>query len=480
MPAVAAASTSTLPPAWALLCYIVAIALFARGIKLLTSPRTALLGNRIAGVGMLLAIGVTLGLLHVGWQYIVPAAVVGAAVGSVWALRVPMTAMPQMVAMFNGMGGGAAALVALGDFHRLTTGLATGAPGLGLIDSGTILLSCLIGGVSFAGSMIAFAKLQEMMTGTPITWPLQHEINGLLLLALVVVGSIIMATGGGGALMILFFIGALGLGVMTVLPVGGADMPVIIALLNAFTGVAAAVTGFVIGNYALVVAGALVGASGSILTVLMAQAMNRSIANVLFGGFGKVQEGAGGGGAAVAHAVRATSAEDLAVLLTYSQQVIFVPGYGLAVARAQHEVKELADQLKARGVRVLYAIHPVAGRMPGHMNVLLAEADVPYDELKEMDQINPEFPRTDVAVVIGANDVVNPAALNDPKSPIWGMPILRADQAKTVVVLKRSMRPGFAGIENELFYHDNTLMLFGDAKDSVNKLIAEVKQQAAA
>jgi NAD(P) transhydrogenase subunit beta len=471
------AAASALPPAWAILCYILAIALFVRGIKLLTSPRTALLGNRIAGLGMLLAIGVTVGLLHIGWAYIVPAAAAGAVVGAVWALRVPMTAMPQMVAMFNGMGGGAAALVALGDFHAATAGGAS----LGLIQSGTILLSCLIGGVSFAGSLIAFAKLQEIMTGTPVTWPFQHEINGLVLLGLIAIGAMIMALGGSGPLMIVFFAGALGLGVMAVLPVGGADMPVIIALLNACTGVAASVTGFVIGNYALVVAGALVGASGSILTVLMARAMNRPVSNVLFGAFGKAAEGgAGGSGGAVAHAVRATSAEDLAVLLSYSQQVIFVPGYGLAVARAQHEVKELADQLKARGVRVLYAIHPVAGRMPGHMNVLLAEADVPYDELKEMDAVNPEFPRTDVAVVIGANDVVNPAALNDPRSPIWGMPILRVDQAKTVVVLKRSMRPGFAGIENDLFYRDNTLMLFGDAKDSVTKLIAEVKQQAAA
>jgi NAD(P) transhydrogenase subunit beta len=261
--------------------------------------------------------------------------------------------------------------------------------------------------------------------------------------------------------------------------VGGADMPVIIALLNSFTGIAAAVTGFVLGNDALIVAGALVGASGSILTMLMSKAMNRPITNVLFGAFGKLAEDGGEGAGALHGNIRETNVEDLAVLLTYAQQVIFVPGYGLAVARAQHEVKELATQLEQRGVRVLYAIHPVAGRMPGHMNVLLAEADVPYDELKEMDQVNPEFPRTDVAVVIGANDVVNPAALNDPSSPIYGMPILRADQAKTVVVLKRSMRPGFAGIENELFYHDNTLMLFGDAKDSLTKLVAEVKQQAA-
>jgi NAD(P) transhydrogenase subunit beta len=267
--------------------------------------------------------------------------------------------------------------------------------------------------------------------------------------------------------------------VLSVLPVGGADMPVIIALLNSFTGIAAAVTGFVLGNDALIVAGALVGASGSILTMLMSKAMNRPITNVLFGAFGKLAEDGGEGAGALHGNIRETNVEDLAVLLTYAQQVIFVPGYGLAVARAQHEVKELATQLEQRGVRVLYAIHPVAGRMPGHMNVLLAEADVPYSQLKEMDDVNPEFPRTDVALVIGANDVVNPAARSQPGSPIYGMPILNADQAKTVVVLKRSMRPGFAGIENELFYRDNTMMLFGDAKDSLAKLTAEVKLQAA-
>ncbi|MGO8686879.1 MAG: NAD(P)(+) transhydrogenase (Re/Si-specific) subunit beta [Candidatus Dormibacteria bacterium] len=467
----------SLPADWVILGYLAAIVLFIRGIKMLTSPRTAHMGNRVAGAGMLLAIGITLGDFHNGWLYIIPAVVVGGLIGAVVSRRVAMTAMPQMVALFNGMGAGAAALIALGDFHGITGAHQS----LGSIDSVTILLSCLIGGISFSGSLIAFAKLQEWMRGTPITWPLQHEINGLVLGALIGIGIAITIGGGGSGLMIAFVIGALLLGVMAVLPVGGADMPVIISLLNSFTGTAAAVTGFVIGNYALVVAGALVGASGSILTLLMSRAMNRSLANVLFGAFGKTAEaGPGGGAIAAGKSVRPTSAEDLAVLLAYSQQVIFVPGYGLAVARAQHEVKELADQLKQRGVRVLYAIHPVAGRMPGHMNVLLAEADVPYDELKEMDQVNPEFPRTDVAVVIGANDVVNPAALNDPSSPIYGMPILRADQAKTVVVLKRSMRPGFAGIENELFYHDNTLMLFGDAKDSLNKLIAEVKAQAAA
>ena len=467
----------SLPPDWVLLGYLVAIVCFIRGIKMLTSPRTAHMGNRVAGVGMLIAIGITLGDFHSGWQYIIPAVVVGGVIGVVASRRVAMTAMPQMVALFNGMGAGAAALIALGDYHGITAAHQS----LTVIDSVTILLSCLIGSISFSGSLIAFAKLQEWMRGTPITWPLQYWINALVLGALVGIGIAITIGGGNTDLMIAFVAGALLLGVMAVLPVGGADMPVIISLLNSFTGTAAAVTGFVIGNYALVVAGALVGASGSILTLLMSRAMNRSLGNVLFGAFGKTAEG-GPAGAVLppGKTIRETTPEDLAVLLAYSQQVIFVPGYGLAVARAQYEVKELADQLKARGVRVLYAIHPVAGRMPGHMNVLLAEADVPYDELKEMDQVNPEFPRTDVAVVIGANDVVNPAALNDPSSPIYGMPILRADQAKTVVVLKRSMRPGFAGIENELFYHDNTLMLFGDAKDSVNKLIAEVKLQAAA
>jgi NAD(P) transhydrogenase subunit beta len=386
--------------------------------------------------------------------------------------------MPQLVALFNGMGAGAAALIALGDFHRVTTGAH---PSLDTIGAVTILLSCLIGGISFSGSLIAFAKLQEWMRGTPITWPLQHEINGVLLGGLVGVGLAITLMHGGAPLIIVFAVGALALGVLSVLPVGGADMPVIIALLNSFTGIAAAVTGFVLGNDALIVAGALVGASGSILTMLMSKAMNRPITNVLFGAFGKLAEDGGEGAAGAAQGnIRQTNVEDLAVLLTYAQQVIFVPGYGLAVARAQHEVKELATQLEQRGVRVLYAIHPVAGRMPGHMNVLLAEADVPYSQLKEMDDVNPEFARTDVALVIGANDVVNPAARSQPGSPIYGMPILNADQAKTVVVLKRSMRPGFAGIENDLFYRDNTMMLFGDAKDSLAKLTAEVKLQAAA
>ncbi|MGD0833270.1 MAG: NAD(P)(+) transhydrogenase (Re/Si-specific) subunit beta [Candidatus Dormibacteria bacterium] len=461
-------------PNWATLSYLVAIVLFIIGIKQLTSPATARRGNRIAGLGMLVAIGVTLGLLHAGWLYIIPAAAAGAVVGAVASKRVAMTAMPQMVALFNGMGAGAAALVALGDWHRITAG----GQSVGTIDSVTILLSCLIGSISFSGSIIAFAKLQELMRGSPITWPLQHSLNALLLGALIGIGAAIVVTGAWGVLLIVFVAGALLLGIASVLPVGGADMPVIISLLNSLTGLAAAVTGFVISNYALVVAGALVGASGSILTLLMSRAMNRSLANVLFGAFGKVTPGAAAAALRPDQTVHPTNVEDGAVLLCYAQQVIFVPGYGMAVARAQHEVKELADLLEKRGVRVLYAIHPVAGRMPGHMNVLLAEADVPYPQLLEMDQVNPEFARTDVAVVIGANDVVNPAARNEPSSPIYGMPILRVDEAKTVVVLKRSMNPGFAGIENHLFYDDNTLMLFGDAKDSVARVIAEVKQQA--
>jgi NAD(P) transhydrogenase subunit beta len=463
---------------WATLGYLVSIVCFIRGIKLLTSPATARNGNRIAALGMLIALVVTgIDLRLAGWQYILPGVVVGTVVGAVSARRVAMTAMPQMVALFNGMGAGAAALIALGDF------LQVGARGrVGVIDAVTILISCLIGGISFSGSLIAFAKLQELMTGTPITWPLQHQGNAVLFVVVVAIGALIVIAGGGAWLMVAFVIGALALGVAAVLPVGGADMPVIISLLNSFTGTAAAITGFVLGNDALVVSGALVGASGAILTQLMSKAMNRSIANVLFGAFGKAPEAAPAStdDGTVAHAIRRTAVEDVAVILGYARQVIIVPGYGMAVARAQHEVKELAEQLEQRGVRVLYAIHPVAGRMPGHMNVLLAEADVPYSSLKEMSEINPEFGRTDVAVVIGANDVVNPAARSDPGSPIYGMPILDVDKAKTVVVLKRSMNPGFAGIENELFYHPNTLMLFGDARDSVAKLVAAVKAQAAA
>ena len=385
-----------------------------------------------------------------------------------------MTAMPQMVAMFNGMGAGAAMFVGVGDFRDLSQ-----FGDLAATQSITILLSCLIGSLSFTGSAVAFAKLQELMTGRPITYPMQKELNAGILVLILALGIAIVAMGHGAVLLALYIVLALALGVLFVLPVGGADMPVIISLLNSFTGTAAAMTGFVLGNNVLIVSGALVGASGAILTQLMSKAMNRSLFNVLFAGFGQVQAGAGVAGAEGAE-VHPTSVEDVAALLAFANQVVVAPGYGLAVARAQHDVKELADQLEKRGVSVKYAIHPVAGRMPGHMNVLLAEADVPYPSLREMDDINPEFPRTDVVLVIGANDVVNPAAKNQPGSPIYGMPVLNVDEAKTVVVMKRSMATGFAGIDNPLFYEPNTLMLFGDARDSLQKLVAEVKSEYAA
>jgi NAD(P) transhydrogenase subunit beta len=396
---------------------------------------------------------------------------VAAAVGAYASRAVKMTAMPQMVAMFNGMGAGAAMFVGVGDFRDLTS-LGDLAP----TESITILLSCLIGSLSFTGSALAFAKLQELVTGRPITYPAQKALNAALFAAIIVVGIVIVVMGHGIGLLALFIVLALVLGVTFVLPVGGADMPVIISLLNSFTGTAAAMTGFVLGNNVLIVAGALVGASGAILTQLMSKAMNRSLANVLFGAFGQVQAGAGEGGTE-GGTTRPTTVEDVAALLAFAQQVVIAPGYGLAVARAQHDVKELADQLEKHGVTVKYAIHPVAGRMPGHMNVLLAEANVPYPALREMDDINPEFPRTDVVLVIGANDVVNPAARNQPGSPIYGMPILNVDSAKTVVVLKRSMATGFAGIDNPLFYEPNTLMLFGDARDSLQNLVAEIKRE---
>jgi len=378
--------------------------------------------------------------------------------------------MPQMVALFNGVGGGAAALIAYADFHDSIE-----APGtLDLNVSVAIVLSALIGSVSFAGSMIAFAKLQELMSGRPITYPGQRFGNLGLLAVLLGLGIAIVAGYEHQWVLGVIILGALAFGVLFVLPIGGADMPVVIALLNAFTGVAAAATGFVLHQTVLIVSGMLVGASGTLLTLMMARAMGRSVANVLFGAFGTLQV-TGEALAAAGGAVRPTTAEDVAVMLAYAQRVIVVPGYGLAVAQAQHSVRELADELEKKNVDVKYAIHPVAGRMPGHMNVLLAEANVPYDQLKEMDEINPAFEQTDVALVIGANDVTNPAARSDHASPIYGMPILDVDHAKNVVVLKRSMNPGFAGIDNPLFVDPKTLMLFGDAKSSVEHLVSAVK-----
>jgi NAD(P) transhydrogenase subunit beta len=382
-----------------------------------------------------------------------------------------MTAMPQMVALFNGVGGGAAALVALAEFHEL-------APGSGRIQgdiSVAILLSALIGSISFSGSLIAFAKLQELIKGRPITYPGQKLVNAAVFLGCLVLGAVILTGTEHQWLLWLMVAGALVFGVMFVLPIGGADMPVVISLLNAFTGLAAAATGFELSNNVLIVSGMLVGASGTMLTLLMGRAMNRSITNVLFGAFGQVSEGEATTSGAGGGTVRSATADDVAVMLAYASKVVIVPGYGMAVAQAQHDVHALADVLEAKGIEVTYAIHPVAGRMPGHMNVLLAEANVPYPQLKELDEANAEFSRTDVSLVIGANDVVNPDARNNNGSPIYGMPILNVDQSQATVVLKRSMAPGFAGIENPLFVDPKTVMLFGDAKESVAKLAAGVK-----
>ncbi len=455
------------------LAYVIAAIFFIVGLKLLSSPASARRGNQLSAIGMAIAILATLftpGLDHV--VLILVAMVIGAAVSVYPARTVKMTAMPQMVAIFNGMGGATAALVSVAEFqHKVNV-----PRGEGL----SIVLGTIIGAISFTGSMIAFAKLQELLSGRPIVFPSQKIINAALFAAilLLAIGVLGLQDGNGARfLLVLIFVASLALGATLVLPIGGADMPVVIAILNSLTGLAAALTGFVLSNQVLVIAGALVGASGSLLTLMMARAMNRSVANVLFGAFGAVKPGASASSAAGGEAlpVREISPDDAAVPLAYAQRVIIVPGYGLAVAQAQHTVRELADVLQERGVDVRYAIHPVAGRMPGHMNVLLAEANVPYDDLYEMEQINDDFSKTDVALVIGANDVTNPAARNDPSSPIYGMPILNVDQAENVIVLKRSMKSGFAGIENELFHNPKTTMLFGDAKDSIARLIAAVK-----
>jgi H+-translocating NAD(P) transhydrogenase subunit beta len=455
------------------IAYLVTGVLFILGLRYLSSPATARLGNRVAAVGMIIALVATLLDRHVvSFPLIIIGVVIGGIIGFVSARTVKMTAMPQMVALFNGAGGGAAAMVATAEFLTL---IHTSAH-LRLDETVTIMLSTVIGSLSFSGSIIAFLKLQELMTGRPITYPGQQVVNLLVL--------VVILAGCGGVIcgvspLIAFAIAAgtaLLLGVLFVLPIGGADMPVVISLLNAFTGLAAASTGFVLGNSVLIISGALVGASGTLLTILMGRAMNRSISNVLFGAFGKVDHAAAGAALGKSKGnVRAASVDDVATMLAYANQVIIVPGYGMAVAQAQHAVRELTKNLEDRGVTVKFAIHPVAGRMPGHMNVLLAEADVPYPSLYDMEDINPEFPRTDVALVIGANDVTNPSARNDTSSPIYGMPILDVDKAQHIVVLKRSMRSGFAGIDNPLYEDPKCVMLFGDAKDSVVKLASTVK-----
>jgi len=449
------------------LCYLVAFIGFILALMGLSSPRRARDGNIVGAVGMLIAIGATFarpGLGHLA--LILVAMAIGVAIGVPAARLVKMTAMPQMVAIFNGVGGGAAALVSITEFISLDTKL------LATYKVLEVLFGVLVGCVSFSGSAIAFAKLQELMTGRPITYPAQQVINAVVGVAVLALALTVLVTSSTPLLWVLLIL-ALVLGVIFVLPIGGADVPVLISLLNSFTGLAVAASGFTLDSNVLIVAGTLVGASGILLTRMMSKAMGRSLPNILFSAFGSVVTATGTAGVE-GRSVRTSTPEDIGVLMAYARKVVIVPGYGLAVAQAQHVAKELADELTERGVEVFYAIHPVAGRMPGHMNVLLAEAHVPYDELKEMDEANPQMATADVALVVGANDTVNPAAITTPGSPIYGMPIIHADAAEHVVFLKRSMRPGFAGIDNELLYDPKTVLLFGDAKDTLQKLVAAV------
>ena len=454
------------------LLYLVAFVLFILGMRQLTSFTTARRGNRVAAAGMAIAVVATLLDQEVGdYALIALGIALGAVVGVPAARQVKMTAMPQMVALFNGVGGGAVALISWAEYRdELSAG---GNPELDTLIP--ILFAAIIGSISFWGSNIAFAKLQGIIPGKPVAIPGQQFLN--LALLLVAVGAAVAIAAGteSEGLFVLILVGAAVLGNTVVLPIGGADMPVVISLLNALTGLSAAAAGIALNNVALIVAGIIVGASGTILTNLMAAAMNRSIPSIVAGGFGGGAAATSGGGDGEERPHRSTDAASVALALSLAERVVVAPGYGLAVAQAQHTVRELAGELEKRGVEVNYAIHPVAGRMPGHMNVLLAEADVPYEALREMDEINPEFETTDVTLVIGANDVTNPAAREDEGSPIYGMPILNVDKSQSVVVLKRSMSPGFAGIDNPLFYNDNTELLFGDAKSSVNDVLAAVK-----
>ena len=461
--------------------YLIAAITFIIGLKGLSGPTTAQLGNRVAAAGMLAAVIATFLEQQVAaaWILVLPAIAIGTVIGFVGARQVPMTAMPQMVAIFNGAGGGAAALVSTLEYLR-----ATGAGGASVGEVIAILLGLMIGAVSFSGSVIAFGKLQGLIDAKAFKYAGQQVVTGGLFAGMLLLALLLVADAAGilsaPRELALGLVGllALAFGVALVMPIGGADMPVVISLLNAYTGLAVAMAGFSIGNQMLIVAGTLVGASGTILTRLMSKAMNRSLGNVLFGAFGAATATKAGAKTDDGRTFREVSAEDAAILLGYAQSVIIVPGYGLAVAQAQHNVRELADLLEAKGIDVRYAIHPVAGRMPGHMNVLLAEANVPYEKLFDMEQINEDFQRADVALVIGANDVTNPAARKDTASPIYGMPILNVDQAQNIIVIKRSMKPGFAGIDNELYLDPKTGMLFGDAKDAVSRVVNELKKAA--
>jgi NAD(P) transhydrogenase subunit beta len=448
--------------------YLAASVLFILGLRSLTRPESARRGMQQAAVGMLLAIVGTL--LHheiVRYDWIIGGLVVGTVIGIPLGLLVPMTAMPQRIAISHMFGALAATLVGIVEYHHYGAGL-------GRAKMAAVGFEVLFGALTVTGSLMAFGKLQEILPGRPMTYKGQNAVNISVFFATIGMLVYLVVFPQSAAVFYLMVATSLVIGVSMVLPIGGADMPVVISLLNSYAGLAASATGFAIGNNVLIIAGALDGASGLLLSILMSKAMNRSFGNILFGAFGAAPE-AGAGKSAEGLTVRPISAEDAAMQLGYARSVIVVPGYGLAVAQAQHQVRELADLIHKKGGDVRYAIHPVAGRMPGHMNVLLAEADVPYDKLYDMDEINPEFERADVALVIGANDVVNPAAKNDPSSPIFGMPILEANRARSIIVLKRSMNPGFAGIENELFYDPKTSMLFGDAKASLSKLVTEVK-----
>jgi len=453
------------------LIYMVAIALFVIGLKRMTSPATARTGNQMAAVAMFIGVIVTMLDRNIlNFELIIAGIVVGGLIGGVAAKKVEMTSMPEMVALFNGVGGLSSVLVALGEYYRYN---ATGQT-MNVDAIITVGLSVLIGAVTFTGSIMAFAKLKGIITGNPISFPLQTALNGFLLFVAFVATAFVVVDQSNELLFLSVLGIAVVLGVLVVLPIGGADMPVVISLLNSYSGVAASMAGFVLGNKLLIVAGALVGSAGLILTIIMCKAMNRSLTNVLFGAFGGDKNAVDGRD--IDKTYREMMAEDVAILTAYAQRVVIVPGYGLAVAQAQHVVREVADILEAKGVDVRYGIHPVAGRMPGHMNVLLAEANIPYNQLYDMDDINPDFEKTDVVLIIGANDVVNPDARENPASPIYGMPILNVDYAKATIVLKRSMNPGFAGIDNVLFYKQNNYMYFGDAKKSLQNLVTALKE----
>ncbi len=448
--------------------YVLASTLFILGIKRLSSPKTARSGNTVASVGMLIAIIATLvSYGHLDFQTIAIGIIIGTIIGAFFAIKVEMTQMPQMVAIFNGFGGGASALVAAAEYLNPANP--------STFNAATIAISIFVGTLTFTGSFIAFGKLQGFVSGKPIVFPGQKIFNALIATSIVLLGVNTVTSGDS----ISYFYGLVALsaliGITLTIPIGGADMPVVISLLNSYSGIAAAATGFVLMNNGLIISGALVGASGLILTKIMCKGMNRSLANVIFGAVG-LDQSASGSGDGKEMAIKSASVEEAAMILDAAEKIIVVPGYGLAVAQAQHAVREVADFLEGKDKKVLYAIHPVAGRMPGHMNVLLAEANVPYEQLKDLDEINPEFEDCDVAIVLGANDVVNPAARHDKSSPIYGMPILNVDRAKTVLVNKRTMNPGFAGIQNELFGFDNTLMVFGDAKATLTELLKELKE----